>query len=102
MRFVFGLCRELGLPHPDYLLPHLTASQLVDWWVLSQIEPWGETRADQREAASLAVEAGMEDWTLSYPYYYKETAEEVLAEFEEIKRRIRTNASHRQHDSNSD
>lgn len=28
---MFTLCKELKFPHPDYLLPYLTAEQLSDW-----------------------------------------------------------------------
>lgn len=27
----FHLALRLGFPHPDYLLPHLSAKQLLDW-----------------------------------------------------------------------
>lgn len=28
---LFRLCELTGLPHPDYLAPFLTSSQLMDW-----------------------------------------------------------------------
>ena len=29
--FAFRLCKELGVIHPDYLLPMLTAEQIGEW-----------------------------------------------------------------------
>lgn len=36
------------MPHPDYLLQVLTASQLREWEVFDRIEPVGEHRQDIR------------------------------------------------------
>jgi hypothetical protein len=38
----------LGLPHPDYLLDKLTASQLAEWKAFNSLEPIGEYRDDYR------------------------------------------------------
>jgi hypothetical protein len=36
----------MGIPHPDYLLPMLTATQMRDWEIYSIAEPFGQPRAD--------------------------------------------------------
>lgn len=40
------MCKELGYPHPDYLLDSLTAGQIAEWEAYSQLEPIGEERIE--------------------------------------------------------
>lgn len=40
----------MGCPHPDYLLAQLTHSQWMEWVAYARIEPFGEPRADLRNA----------------------------------------------------
>lgn len=44
---------RLGYPHPDVLLPLLSASQFADWLAFFDERPWGEERADHRQAAMI-------------------------------------------------
>jgi len=37
---------RLGVPHPDYLLKFLTASQLEEWVLFDRLEPIGQERND--------------------------------------------------------
>lgn len=37
----FELCRELGVRHPDYLLPTLSSKQMRDWEVFYRERPFG-------------------------------------------------------------
>jgi len=52
----------LGYPHPDYLLPYLTAEQLTEWEAYSIIEPFGQPHEDDMlvgQTAGLANAVGM-------------------------------------------
>jgi hypothetical protein len=40
------LCKELGYPHPDYLLEQLTGEQLAEWRAYDQLEPIGVDRIE--------------------------------------------------------
>jgi hypothetical protein len=44
--FQFRLCAHLKYPHPDYLLPLLTASQLAEWRAVDAIEPLGNQQTN--------------------------------------------------------
>lgn len=47
-RYLFRLCVELGLPHPDYLMDLLTSEQISEWLAYDRLEPIGQWRADYR------------------------------------------------------
>lgn len=49
----------LGYPHPDYLLPLLSGSQLQDWMDYAAREPFGSARADQRAGVLAALIANV-------------------------------------------
>ena len=40
-RFLFGLCRELGVVHPNRLAAQMTAEELFEWWTLYRTKPGG-------------------------------------------------------------
>ena len=46
----FRLCLALGELHPDILLAKLTHSQWMEWVAYAKLEPFGEDRADLRNA----------------------------------------------------
>ena len=79
---LFGLCRELGVIHPDVLLDHLTGEQLTDWLAAYEHAPWGETRADLRGAAHTALAMGQRGIMPTWPY--AETLDSIEAEFIQI------------------
>ncbi len=60
---LFELCKLWGGNgrhiHPDYLRPDLTERQLREWENFYEQEPWGESRADLRQAASIAIWGAM-------------------------------------------
>lgn len=75
--------------HPDHLVNALTAEQLLEWWDVYQAEPWGETRADMRAAAGLALYAGSKDLTMIWPYMRERTFDDLVADaglMEELQR----------------
>lgn len=37
---LFDMCREMGFPHPDYLLPYLNSRQLKEWQLVNQRRPF--------------------------------------------------------------
>lgn len=39
--FQFSLCLELGIKHPDDLIPILSSKQLADWERFYQVRPFG-------------------------------------------------------------
>lgn len=45
----------LGFPHPDYLLPLLTAHQFNDWKMYYQQEPWGVIEEDLQHSKTREV-----------------------------------------------
>jgi hypothetical protein len=47
----------LGWPHPDYLLPYLTSSQLSEWEAYRRIKPFGQEMDDHRMAMICAAVA---------------------------------------------
>lgn len=67
--------------HPDELLPRLTASQLLDWWALWDLDPWGQQRQDFRAAAQINS-LGSTRIVWQWPYY--ETREMIEEEFTAI------------------
>lgn len=40
--FLFTLCLELGIRHPDYLLLSLSSKQLSDWQAFYKYRPFGQ------------------------------------------------------------
>lgn len=89
------MCLAIGCPHPDHLLELLDLDQWRDWIAYYDIEPWGETRADQRQMALLG-------WLFSpfgnspppqaeYPYFEHEAfdAEAASQQLAEHQQRIR-------------
>lgn len=52
---MFRLCRELGFPHPDYLLEYLSGDQVAEWLAYSEVEPFGGWVWDYHVAKILAV-----------------------------------------------
>jgi hypothetical protein len=76
----------LGFPHPDWLLRSLTSKQISDWQVYYALEPFGEDRADWRQAlTSLQVNhafggtAKMQDFMLHKPERHRMSADEMKA-----------------------
>lgn len=73
--FAFTLCERLGWPHPDFLLSCLTYEQFAQWQDYYQRNPWGEGRADQRQAVLLQylfapfMRGGKELPSLQFPYF---------------------------------
>lgn len=47
-RFLFRLCLALGVIHPDHLQRLLTARQILDWEVYSELEPFGYVQEQVR------------------------------------------------------
>ena len=85
-RFLFVLARSLGVLHPDHLLSKLTPRQIVEWWTLYQLEPWGDERDDLRMWATSAVIWGNEGVELRWPYIDAPmTEDEFRAEFDRLK-----------------
>ena len=64
----------MGIVHPRHLLSRLTAEEWLDWLAYYSLQPWGETRADQRQEALLGtlaaplMGAGYQMPALRYPY----------------------------------
>lgn len=48
--FAFRLCLALGYPHPDVLLAQITARQFQEWRAFYALDPFGERRAELRNA----------------------------------------------------
>jgi hypothetical protein len=48
---LFGLCRELGVLHPDFLLASLSVAQLEEWIAYDMVEPLQATVLDQMRRA---------------------------------------------------
>jgi hypothetical protein len=67
------LCLQQRCPHPDYLLPYLTWEHVKDWRAYWNAEPWGDIRADDREAANTMWRIGAGQTSdlpqLTYPYF---------------------------------
>lgn len=91
-----------GFPHPDYLLPYLTARQFEDWIAFYDRNPWGERRQDQRMEAwrqrlmmgMFGKKSGMSDVSMAYPYFAKEvSAEEQLAMMRKADERLQWNGT---------
>jgi hypothetical protein len=79
--------------HPDHLV--LSARQLFEWWMVYNLEPWGETRADYRAWAQACVTAGSDDVRLAWPYVDAElTSEEMLEEMARIEAAILESKKH--------
>jgi len=51
------LALRLGYPHPDYLLEHLTSTQMTEWLAYNQISPISDQRGDIRNAVLASVVA---------------------------------------------
>lgn len=63
----------------------LTTRQFAEWRAYYAVEPWGDTRADLRELAGLAMGAGVDGVTLDWPYWTAPmTADEYRAESQAI------------------
>ena len=45
----------LGYPHPDYLLPYLSAHQFNDWKIYYQLEPWGVLEEDLQHSKTREI-----------------------------------------------
>lgn len=54
-KFYFRLARELGYPHPDYLLDELTSQQITEWLAYNEIEPIGDWVHELRFARLMAL-----------------------------------------------
>lgn len=69
----FELCLALGVPHPDHLFQMLTWDQFQDWLVYYDQAPFGEHRADLRQAVlinyMLPTEDGSDLPNVIYPYF---------------------------------
>lgn len=84
------LCLAWERFDPDELLEELTLEQFQIWTQYYAAEPWGEARADQRQAAGilwllaphLQSEADLPD--LHYPYFQNETDDEFVARAKRI------------------
>ncbi len=57
--FLYRLALHLGFPHPDHLLQCLTARQLNGWLNYSNIDPFGEYRAELRHGQQMALTANI-------------------------------------------
>lgn len=74
MRFVHRLALALGCTVNE-LLRRLTLDELFAWRAYEELDPWGETRADFRQAAATAyhlspyLPVGFELPKLTYPYF---------------------------------
>lgn len=83
-------------PHPDYLLPWLTWEQFSDWRNYWCQEPWGDIRADAREAANTIWLAGVghdqDSPSLVYPYFEADnlTPAERIAKHRELEQKCST------------
>lgn len=69
------MARTLGRTRKE-LLASIDTAELNEWWVLYQREPWGESRADDRAAATLFRNAAMRvgarvDWEDCIPDFWK-------------------------------
>ena len=53
--FLFSLALHLGYPHPDYLLPYLSASQLNDWLAFHNQHNLSIDRTDVFDSTLLAM-----------------------------------------------
>lgn len=51
---LFRLCEITGLPHPDYLSPYLTATQITDWILY-----------EQRAGSKLDIQLGLLTWVIA-------------------------------------
>lgn len=71
----FRLCLALGYSHPDELLSRLTLAQYQEWVAFYELEPFGDLRADQRQAAGVlwGISPYLKEHTdlpdLHYPYF---------------------------------
>jgi hypothetical protein len=50
-----SLCLRLGYPHPDYLTPYLSASQLTDWIAFNKLHNLHYNRDDAFWTQHLAM-----------------------------------------------
>ena len=70
----------------------MTVDEFLDWQAYWELEPWGELRADLRQAAGLAISkaewlpADAELPEFTYPYW--DTAEETQVDLAERQRMI--------------
>jgi len=72
----------------------LTPRQLCDWWVMYQLEPWGEFRSDLREGASLMLAAGVDGATVNWPYLDQPpTADEIRQQMANLEHQINGHSS---------
>jgi len=58
----------MGCPKPQRLLEKLTAAELAEWMAYYEIEPWGEERADIRQAITSALIANQYRGKNQRPY----------------------------------
>jgi hypothetical protein len=77
-RFAFLLCRTLHIPHPDNLARVLTGQQLLDWYHVWLMEPWGDDRDDMRVTAGMGVKAGLKQFSPMWPYLRELTFEDLV------------------------
>jgi len=49
------LAKELGVPNVDRMLRGMSGLQLVEWMEYARLEPFGEERADARDAIQTAA-----------------------------------------------
>lgn len=83
--FAYRLCRELGVLHPDHLLPQLSWEQLQGWQRYANQEPWGDGRDDQRTLAMIAWLKTPGTWNSDLPdmmYPYFQTVADIRHELE--------------------
>lgn len=58
-QFYFRLCKELGYPHPDYLLGELTSAQISEWEAYDRLDPIGKWRDELSIASQTSVIVNM-------------------------------------------
>ncbi len=83
------MCLAMGIPHPDYLLPMLTATQMHDWEIYSIAEPFGQPRSDYMAGVIAAANGNLwmsKDTSPMQPQDYipgqeapEPTAEEIMS-----------------------
>ena len=58
-RFLFKLCLAFGIPHPRYLMQHLTSRDVAEWMAYNQLEPFGEWAAFWRSGLIASILANI-------------------------------------------
>ncbi len=77
--FAFRLCEHLkGFPHPDYLLPYLSARQFLDWWIY--FKRAGRPGIDRNDILFGIIAAAITKRNLTdLMPYYRETFDEEMS-----------------------